>query len=618
MGTFLTSKSFLWNFRILLGVVLISLILFAVIIPPIQAAQLQTTSPSTPQQTENLVGWLGNSILKAFNWLLFGIGYLLGFILYIEGKILDWVLGLTQFSKSPVVTTGWAITRDLANMFFILVMIFIAFTTILRIETYRTKELVAKLIIVALLINFSLVIGGVIIDFTQIITTFFLKNAATQGTISENLAHGLQISNIYKTDAGAAEALLDFGQTLLLVFAGLAFAVIFSGIAVFVFAAAILLFLVRIVALWFLLILSPIAWAASILPDTKHLWDKWWSQFLKWAFFAPVYSFFIYLALMIVQQGGIKRQFEKAAIDLGQTQKEIASVNALAAPDKILDMILIVVILIAGIKVAESFGAHGASAAMGYAKKGGIAARNYTGRMARRATVATGAPQAIAKGLSRIPVLRQAARPLRRFEESERAARAQRIGEVQSRAKDWTKENTAAEYQAAIDPQTKAGLLRALTEKKGGLALLNESEIRSGLQTLKGYNMDNEILKTRPDLAPEVGKTVEEAVKMIKPSEIGNIAPPVIENPEVARFLNPGQLEAVFREGLSGAFVKAFPKAIEKGIPAETKSMEYLQASPVWKNIIPEIAVRGAAPKEPSPIITAGKYTPTPPPGERK
>lgn len=56
----------------------------------------------------------------------------------------------------PVVHTGWQIVRDISNAFFILVLLWIAFTIIFNIETLGGKKLLVRLIVIALLINFSL------------------------------------------------------------------------------------------------------------------------------------------------------------------------------------------------------------------------------------------------------------------------------------------------------------------------------------------------------------------------------------------------------------------------------------------------------------------------------
>jgi len=51
---------------------------------------------------------------------------------------------------------GWRLTRDLANIGFILILLYISFLTILQGGGATLRPLVARVIIVALLINFSL------------------------------------------------------------------------------------------------------------------------------------------------------------------------------------------------------------------------------------------------------------------------------------------------------------------------------------------------------------------------------------------------------------------------------------------------------------------------------
>ena len=131
-----------------------------------------------------------------FSALVFGV------VLWIEAQIIDYILSPTNFSftNALIVQTGWHITRDLANMFFILILLIIAFATVLRIQTYAIQQLWWKILVAALLINFSLVIAGFVIDFTQILTTFFIKQAlggGSFGTITTRLASSMQILNFY-------------------------------------------------------------------------------------------------------------------------------------------------------------------------------------------------------------------------------------------------------------------------------------------------------------------------------------------------------------------------------------------------------------------------------------
>src|SRR3989344_9561108 len=100
---------------------------------------------------------------------LFFQGLIMGFIgtaLAWTAYALAWFLKFQGgfFENVTIVQTSWAIFRDFANMFFILILIIIAFATIFDWQNYNWKGLMAKFIIAALLINFSLAIGGFLID----------------------------------------------------------------------------------------------------------------------------------------------------------------------------------------------------------------------------------------------------------------------------------------------------------------------------------------------------------------------------------------------------------------------------------------------------------------------
>lgn len=119
----------------------------------------------------NAVGWFDGSIelvLQIPAWIIFWIVKLLAGVLIVVIQILITVSTYNGFIDAPAVTQGWVIIRDLSNMFFIIVLLIIAISTILGIETYNYKKLLPKLILMAILINFSKMICGILIDVSQI------------------------------------------------------------------------------------------------------------------------------------------------------------------------------------------------------------------------------------------------------------------------------------------------------------------------------------------------------------------------------------------------------------------------------------------------------------------
>lgn len=638
---------------------------------PVSAADASTSIASglASKLIGGLVDLTADAVFGVIGVIFAAVGYVLGLILYVEGLILDWVLSLTDIANAPIVKdVGYPITLSLANMFFILIMIWIAFTTILRIETYRTKELVFRLIIVALLINFSLVIGGVIIDFSQVITDFFISHASSDGSFSQTLANGLKISTFYQPGESktVADAIGKAASIPLMVVAGEAFAILFSGISVIILGSMILLFLLRIIALWLLLIMAPIAWAASILPDTKSVWSRWWKDFMKWTFFAPVYSFFIYLAMAIDQSGG--------AINLKTLipgmDKPVSPLAASSSPAAILNMAVVIVILIKGMKEAESYGLEGSKMIFEGAQKASSAVQGFAALRARQRALP--ASQAIAKQMAKVPLLRQAAGPLRQFNETTKAMQQKNIDDSKKRVSGWTKENIAAELKSAIDPQTKAGLFMALSEKEGGLNMLKEDEIKKNLKSLQSYEREkgpeaaqptvDAVLKKRLNLAEEFGRSKEKIIKSIKPEEIADLDAELFADPKIASILSNSQMKALNEKGSQSQienWVAGVSKAINKN--KETKELveneakkrnmkvsnivlpfkfdermiSYISKSPELINLLPKDVASAIIPEQKTStkkessstekqdtstpkIIIAGTYTLVPPESERK
>jgi hypothetical protein len=78
----------------------------------------------------SIVGFLGKLLIQLIN-------------------ILIAVAKYNDFASAPAIERGWGILRDLGNILFVIVLIVIAFATILKIENYRYNRLLGRLIIMA-------------------------------------------------------------------------------------------------------------------------------------------------------------------------------------------------------------------------------------------------------------------------------------------------------------------------------------------------------------------------------------------------------------------------------------------------------------------------------------
>lgn len=239
---------------------------------------------------------------------IFILAILFGLIYYIVAGLLTWSMQVClRVSVMPadvkVLEVGWNATRDLANMFIILILVFIGLATILRMREYESKKLLPLLILVALLINFSPVIIGFIVDISNIFTNFFLSQANPWNfnvldTMWDNawvffkmiLGLWTEWGDFLATIGGVAAAFM-YGITLLLFY-------IFASWVLFLING---LFLVRIIILWILVILSPVVFALYILPATRKYWKDWWQNLVQWSIIGIPIGFFLYLSSIILK-----------------------------------------------------------------------------------------------------------------------------------------------------------------------------------------------------------------------------------------------------------------------------------------------------------------------------
>ena len=321
-----------------------------------------------------------DGILLIFNGILWVVVKITGYLVYVAGGFFDVMFNLMGVLNVGAVQTGWEICLDLANMFFILILLVIALATVLRFESYGMKALLPRLIIVALFINFSFVACGFIIDSANIVSDFFLQSEYLSGNISVKMMDGLNASNLMKAkDAGELSAGADAMVSVNILISYVMMLVV-ELVTFLVFTAGALMMLVRVIALWFLVIIAPLAWLSSVLPATKKIFSSWWNSFLKWTFFAPIYVFFMYLTIMITSEGDLMGSISnKPILSIEASEYSFTSVFA-QTPEMIMQYILIIGMAIGSLVVAQKSGVHGSKYAMNIAKWGGRSASSGLNR----------------------------------------------------------------------------------------------------------------------------------------------------------------------------------------------------------------------------------------------
>jgi len=314
--------------------------------------------PTVSEFVNSVLGMIANVIFK-----------MASFFVLISATLLEFVFGIEKFTGVAAVNAGWQVCRDIVNIGFVLVLLILAFDSVLQLNKYQIKTILPRLIIAALLINFSLVFCVMIIDFAQIATHYFYTAAigSSPSGLSGQLANALNIQSVFTEPANWGDKIKQAGNDASSIIIGILFGTAILLIAAFSLAAAAIFFIYRIVRLWLLMIFAPIAWVSMIVPGAPQIggyWGKWWVDFLKWAFFAPVYMFFIYLAIMIASSAPIASNSPAAVDQINSLISTNTSGFFANGIYKILQYIAIVLILILGLRFAQESGAAGAGMVM--------------------------------------------------------------------------------------------------------------------------------------------------------------------------------------------------------------------------------------------------------------
>ncbi len=260
-----------------------------------------------------VTGTISDCILEGTSYFIYLIFTVIGKGIAALAGLLQWVINLPVYpadgQRIAVIDESWKIMRNFANMFFIVALIVMAFATIFDVmpgaAKYNARALFGRFLLTALLINFSLVLGVMVIQGTQVLNNTFLTAI---GDMSGKLGQALNPSLLFPkiTSTTTAAQAVDqglFGSLVSLIFATvLAFTFLFSLLTAAIFA------FVRIPIIWALLVVSPIAWILNIFPAGEGTFKRWWTTFIGWNMFLPIFLFFLYFGLYFLQgQGAVMK-----------------------------------------------------------------------------------------------------------------------------------------------------------------------------------------------------------------------------------------------------------------------------------------------------------------------
>ena len=312
------------------------------------------TNPTSANPDPGLSGWdvLWSPIVS----LLVGIQKLLGMFIEVSFNLITSFIDVKivrGMLTSTAVTETWTAVRDVCNLAFILTLLFSAFATIFHIEKYHIKTIIVKLVLMALLINFSLPITRFVID-TGNVPMYYLAQVL-MGPEASGI--GSQIAK----EANVLCAILpSYGKCGILTGAtdkqqldkGYA-ELIGSIVLLFLFAITMfsvaILFAIRTIALTILLIFSPLGFVGIAVPALNKYATQFWETLIQYVFFGPAMLFMIVVSVkMMAALNGLSANGAGVSVSQGF----VGSIMMMSVPIVILWMAMI---------VAQKSGVAGAS-----------------------------------------------------------------------------------------------------------------------------------------------------------------------------------------------------------------------------------------------------------------
>ena len=225
---------------------------------------------------------------------------------------------LSKNDNTSTMYQAWSTFRNIGNILFVIALLFVIFSQVtgIGIDNYGIKRILPKLIVTAIIVNFSYIICGLLVDLSNIVGDS-IKNIfeSVEFTAGDKPSDGLGPVGIitFLVTAISAGAAAAAGVTVAgSVIAGGGLLTILVPILTFLASAviagffAMLMLGVRQALVIIMIVISPIAFVLYAIPNTNPLFKKWFTLFRGLLTLYPVYCFMVgagYMASKLIING---------------------------------------------------------------------------------------------------------------------------------------------------------------------------------------------------------------------------------------------------------------------------------------------------------------------------
>ena len=223
-------------------------------------------------------------------------------------RVHDSIIGeLTKNNESSTMYQAWSFFRNIGNILFVIALLFVIFSQVtgFGIDNYGIKKILPKLIVTAIIVNFSYIICGILVDISNILGNSIKNIFESVGgslTAGSKSGDGLGpvgyitsivaiIGTIVAAGAGVAVAgsIVSSGGLLTILVPILTF----LASAVIAGFFAMLMLGIRQALVIIMIVISPIAFVLYAIPNTNAIFRRWFTLFRGLLTLYPVYCLMV-------------------------------------------------------------------------------------------------------------------------------------------------------------------------------------------------------------------------------------------------------------------------------------------------------------------------------------
>ena len=255
--------------------------------------QVEETKPSRPQasceKSLGAIGWLvcptTGKLAEAVDWL--------------YGKIEEiLIINPVEIKDGSPIYEIWKYMKGVTNIVFIIFLMIVVYSQItgLGITNYGIKKVLPKLIVAAVLMNLSFMICSLAVDLSNVIGSslrgvFTAVEESTVGAMALNNGQGMYVTMAEAYSSLAAGTSLAVGAGIVAFETGAIWMAIPAALgAIVAVVVGLLTIALRQAVVALLIMVSPLAIVAYMLPNTEEWFTKWKKLLIRMLVFYPVFS----------------------------------------------------------------------------------------------------------------------------------------------------------------------------------------------------------------------------------------------------------------------------------------------------------------------------------------